>query len=70
MTAALEALGAKVTRFAIYRWDLPADLEPLREAARRLAARDVDVALFTSSIQLDDHLRQQARTCRALFVID
>lgn len=53
MTAVLEALGARVTPFAIYRWDLPDDLEPLREAARRLAARDVDVVLFTSSIQLD-----------------
>ena len=59
MTAALEALGAQVTPFAIYRWDLPADLEPLREAARRLAAREVDVVLFTSSIQLD-HLFQIA----------
>ena len=53
MTAALEALGAQVTPFAIYRWDLPADVEPLREAARRLAAREIDVVLFTSSIQLD-----------------
>src|SRR5580658_368422 len=59
MTAALEALDAQVTSFAIYRWDLPADLEPLREAARRLAAREVDVVLFTSSIQLD-HLFQIA----------
>jgi uroporphyrinogen-III synthase len=59
MTAALEALGARVSSFAIYRWDLPADQEPLREAARRLAARQVDVVLFTSSIQLD-HLFQIA----------
>ncbi len=60
MTAALEALGAQVTPFAIYRWDLPADREPLREAARRLAKREVDVVLFTSSIQLD-HLFQIAQ---------
>jgi len=60
MTAALEALGAKVTPFATYRWELPADVEPLREAARRLAARDFDVVLFTSSIQLD-HLLEIAR---------
>jgi uroporphyrinogen-III synthase len=59
MTAALEALGARVACFAIYRWDMPADMEPLREAARRLAARDFDVVLFTSSIQLD-HLFQTA----------
>ena len=63
MTAALEALGATVSPFAIYRWDLPADTEPLREAARRLAAREVDVVLFTSSIQLD-HLFQIAQQQR------
>lgn len=60
MTAALEELGATVTAFAIYRWELPADLGPLREAAGRLAARQVDVVLFTSSIQLD-HLLEIAR---------
>lgn len=60
MTAALEALGAHVTCFAIYRWDLPADLAPLREAVRRVAAREIDVVLFTSSIQLD-HLFQIAK---------
>ncbi|HWF08392.1 MAG TPA: uroporphyrinogen-III synthase, partial [Bryobacteraceae bacterium] len=59
MTSALEGLGAHVECFAIYRWDLPADLGPLREAARRLAAREIDVVLFTSSIQLD-HLFQIA----------
>jgi len=60
MNAALEALGAQVTSIPIYRWDLPPDLEPLREAARRLAARQLDVVLFTSSIQLD-HLFQIAQ---------
>jgi uroporphyrinogen-III synthase len=60
MNAALHALGAKVTSFAIYRWDLPPDIEPLREAARRLAAREIDVVLFTSSVQLD-HLFQIAQ---------
>ncbi len=60
MNAALERLGARVTPVAIYRWELPEDLEPLREAARRLAARTVDVAIFTSSIQLD-HLLEIAR---------
>jgi uroporphyrinogen-III synthase len=60
MNAALAQLGACVTPVAIYRWELPADLAPLREAARRLAARECDVAIFTSSIQLD-HLLDVAR---------
>jgi len=59
MTEALEALGAQVSCFAIYRWDLPANREPLREAVRLLARRKIDVVLFTSSIQLD-HLLQTA----------
>jgi uroporphyrinogen-III synthase len=53
MTAAFEAMGAQVTPMVIYRWELPEDTEPLREAARRLAAREFDAVLFTSSIQLD-----------------
>ncbi len=60
MNAALEELGAHVTPMALYRWSLPEDLEPLREAVRRLAARRTDVVIFTSSIQLD-HLLEIAR---------
>jgi uroporphyrinogen-III synthase len=59
MNAALERLGAKVTPIAIYRWELPNDRGPLKEAARRLAAREADVVIFTSSIQLD-HLLEIA----------
>ena len=53
MDAALQGLGASVTPFALYRWDLPSDIGPLQAAARGLAAGEVDVVLFTSSIQLD-----------------
>ena len=60
MNAALEALGAAVTPVAIYRWEMPDDREPLREAVRRLARREFEVVLFTSSIQLD-HLLEIAR---------
>ena len=59
MNQALEQLGARVTPVAIYRWELPEDREPLREAARRLASGQIDVAIFTSSIQLD-HLLEIA----------
>ncbi len=53
MKVALEDLGAHVTCVAIYRWELPDDIEPLREAARRVAEGHADVVLFTSSVQLD-----------------
>lgn len=54
---ALERVGAQIEAFALYRWELPENLEPLREAVRRLASRDVDVVLFTSRIQLEHLLR-------------
>jgi uroporphyrinogen-III synthase len=57
LDSALEALGASVTQFALYRWELPSDLAPLQSAARKLAAGEVDIVLFTSSIQLDHLLR-------------
>src|SRR5690349_9939935 len=53
MNAALEQMGASVTPIVLYRWELPADVGPLQAAARRLAERQFDVILFTSSIQLD-----------------
>jgi uroporphyrinogen-III synthase len=59
MNAALEALGAQVTPVAIYRWELPADCDPIRAAARGLASGKFDIVIFTSSIQLD-HLREIA----------
>lgn len=60
MTDALTSLGAEVTPLVMYRWDLPEDIAPLHEAVRRLAGRQIDVVLFTSSIQLD-HLLLIAR---------
>jgi uroporphyrinogen-III synthase len=55
----LERLGAKVTPFAIYRWEMPEDIGLLHDAVRRLGGRAVDVVLFTSSIKLD-HLLEAA----------
>jgi len=53
MNAALARLGASVTPIVLYRWELPTDVVPLQTAARRLAERQFDAILFTSSIQLD-----------------
>ena len=56
----LRARGADVAAVRVYQWDLPEDPAPLREAARRLAAGQVDVALFTTAIQVS-HLARAAR---------
>ncbi len=53
----LRARGAEVTQVPVYQWDLPLDTGPLREAAKRLAAGQFDVAMFTTSIQIPHLLR-------------
>lgn len=56
---ALRTRGSDVTTVRVYQWALPEDTAPLREAARKLAAGELDVALFTTSIQVP-HLLQIA----------
>lgn len=49
---ALRLKGAQVTTVRVYQWDLPQDTGPLREAVKRLAGREFDVILFTTSVQV------------------
>ena len=55
----LETRGAGVTSVPVYRWALPDDLDPLRAAVGAVARGDVDVALFTTGMQVV-HLFQVA----------
>ena len=57
LLAALESRGALVTRVPVYQWALPDDLEPLRAAVRALAAGNIDVVMFTTSMQVVHLLR-------------
>ncbi len=57
LTRGLEARGATVTRVPVYQWTLPDDTSPLREAVRRLAAKEFQAALFTTSSQVDHLVR-------------
>jgi uroporphyrinogen-III synthase len=43
--------GAGVTRVPVYQWALPEDLTPLRAAVRALGEGNIDVVLFTTSVQ-------------------
>ena len=61
LLAGLDERGAVVTRVPVYRWALPEDLEPLRAAVRAIAARELDVAIFTTATQLV-HLLKVAAT--------
>jgi uroporphyrinogen decarboxylase len=55
----LQQRGAEILRVPVYRWALPEDVGPLRQAAHELADGQIDVALFTSAQQLR-HLLQIA----------
>ena len=59
LLAGLRERGAIVTRVPIYQWALPEDLGPLEAAVHELAAGKIDVALFTTSVQVT-HLFQIA----------
>ena len=57
LLAALEERGARVTRVPVYSWALPADTGPLRAAVQAIARGEIDVALFTTSVQVTHLLR-------------
>jgi len=59
LLAGLQERGARVTRVPVYRWALPDDMAPLRAAVRSLAANEIAVAVFTTSVQVT-HLFQVA----------
>ena len=61
LLAGLEARGARVTNVPVYRWALPENLEPLRAAVSAVAQGEVDVAIFTTGMQIV-HLLQVAGT--------
>ena len=50
----LEQRGARVTAVRVYGWTLPEDTGPLRAAIARVAAGEVEAALFTSSNQVEN----------------
>jgi uroporphyrinogen-III synthase len=60
LLAGLADRGAQVTRVPVYQWALPEDTGPLRAAVEAIARGEIDVALFTTSIQIA-HLLQVAR---------
>lgn len=56
---ALKLRGAHVTPVPIYRWALPEDTSPMKEALRRILAGEVQVVLITNAAQFD-HMMQLA----------
>jgi uroporphyrinogen-III synthase len=52
LLAALRDRGARIRRVPVYDWQLPEDVGPLRNAAERIVRREIDVVLFTTSVQV------------------
>jgi uroporphyrinogen-III synthase len=59
----LRQRGARVAPVPVYLWDFPEDTAPLRAAVNAIIARQIDVALFTTSVQVT-HLFQIAEQDR------
>jgi uroporphyrinogen-III synthase len=59
LLSGLRERGAIVTRVPVYQWALPDDCAPLRAAVKALADEEIDVVLFTTSVQVA-HLFQIA----------
>lgn len=62
LLAGLRRRGAQVTAVGVYRWDLPEDTGPLREAVRRVVAGELQVALFTTAAQANHLFRIAAES--------
>ncbi len=60
LIAELEKRGAKVRSVPVYRWALPEDTAPLQAAVEAIARAEIDIALFTTSVQVL-HLLEIAR---------
>ena len=48
----LKARGAEVFPVHVYKWEPPEDTRPLRDAISALSRGEIDVAMFTSSVQV------------------
>ena len=59
LVAGLQRRSASVETFAIYKWALPEDIDPLRAAIKKISNGEAGVALFTNGAQVD-HLFQVA----------
>ncbi|HET8823788.1 MAG TPA: uroporphyrinogen-III synthase [Terriglobales bacterium] len=60
MYAALRERGASVFAAHVYRWELPEDTGPLTQAVQAVCSGNVDVVMFTSSVQLNHVLKVAA----------
>jgi uroporphyrinogen-III synthase len=56
--------GAKVMQVPVYKWALPENTQALADAVQRIVDREIDLALFTTSVQIV-HLLKLAKEMNA-----
>jgi len=77
LLAGLSDRGAQVTRVPVYEWALPEDTGPLRAAVTAIADGNIDVAIFTTSVQVihllkiaeEMHLVEKVRSAFAKILV-
>lgn len=52
LLAGLLERGAKVMQVPVYKWDLPEDTAPLAQVVGKISHGEIDLALFTTSMQI------------------
>jgi uroporphyrinogen-III synthase len=52
LLAALSQRAASVFKVPVYKWELPANLQPLRETVHGIAHAQIDIILFTTAVQV------------------
>ncbi len=57
LIAGLVERGARVIRVPVYRWALPDDTKPLKNAIRTIIEHNADAVLFTNSVQVNHLFR-------------
>lgn len=60
----LRARKAKVLRVPIYRWALPDDIRPLKDAIQMITNGKAELAVFTTAVQIE-HVFQVAKKMKA-----
>jgi uroporphyrinogen-III synthase len=68
LLAGLRERGARVMPVPVYQWDLPEDIRPLQAAVEAVIASQIDVALFTTGVQIQHlfKIAEQAEKQEAL----
>lgn len=52
LISALSERAASVLKVPVYRWELPENLQPIRETVHGIAQAQVDIILFTTAVQV------------------